>query len=111
MSPLRAPVVNLGDTFKADAQALRSKYHDLDAVIDELRETLTVAWNVPHRAIEGQNPDVYGVALDYPPLASAGIGALFVTYHASAEAENKMAQPLRTYTLLSITERKQPPPR
>jgi hypothetical protein len=110
VSPLRAPTVTHGDTFRADVEALRGKYPEIDAIIAEFSETLTVAWNVPHRPIEGQNdPDIYGVALDYPPSGSAGIGALFVVYHASPEADNKMSDPLRKYTLLSLTERKKPP--
>ena len=110
MSALRAPTVSLGDTFKADVEALRGKYPEIDGVITEFVETLTVAWNVPHRAIEGQNdPNIYGAGLDYPPSGSAGIGALFVVYRASPEAVNKMSDPLRKYTLLSLTERKKPP--
>lgn len=108
MSALRAPTVTLGDTFKADVAGLRQKYKEIDSVVEELTQTLTVAWNVPHRPIEGQQ-NVYGVALDYPASGSAGIGALFVTYHASPEALNKMSDPLRKYTLLTIAERKKPP--
>lgn len=109
MSALRAPTVDEGDTFKADVAALRGKYKDLDPVIEELKETLTVAWHVPHRPIEGQK-DIYGAAVDYLPAGSAGIGVLFVTYHASPEAVNKMSDPLRKYTLLTLTERKKGPP-
>jgi hypothetical protein len=110
VSALRAPTVTLGDTFKADVEALREKYKQIDAVIAEFSETMMVAWKVPHRPIPGQKvPNVYGAALDYPPSGSAGLGALFVVYHASPEAVNKMSDPLRKYTLLSITVRKKPP--
>lgn len=33
---------------------------------------------------------------------------MFVVYHAKPQAVNKMSDPLRKYTLLSIRERKKP---
>lgn len=90
---------------------LRDKYPAIDSVIEELVDTLIVSWNVPHRPIHSQDgDDVYGAALDYPPHGSAGTGALFATYHATAEAQNKMTHPLREYTLLTLAERKKGPP-
>ena len=109
MSALRAPTVTQGPTFRDDVEALRNKYPEIDSVITELAEALTVSWHVPHRPIPNQsNPHVYGVALDYPPHGSSGIGVLLVTYHATPEAMNKMSEPLRRYTLLTLSDRQAP---
>src|SRR5687768_9340061 len=102
--PLRVPTVERGRTFDADVEALRSKYPAVDSVIERLSGLLKAEWNIPHAPIDPDNlPDVYGTALDYPELGSAGRRVLFVTYHATGEAENKMRHPLRRYTLMTLT--------
>jgi hypothetical protein len=106
MAALRAPVVVQSATFRADVEALRPKFTAINEAVADLVEVLTESWFVPHVAIAPkEHPDVCGVALDYRLSGAAGKGLFFVTYHAGPEAANKMRDPLRTYTLLTITER------
>ena len=105
MTALRAPVVNRGNQFQRDVDALSKKYPDLEPVVREMADAMIDSWGIPHRPIGGPTPDLYAVRLDYPPHGSAGLGVFLLTYHATAEAHNKMRDPLRTYTLLSLVVR------
>ena len=106
MTPIRAPTVDRAGSFQVDVDVLRHEYDEIDVVIEDLENTLRGAWGVPHYPIDPDAfPQVYGVALDYAPLGSGGLGKLFVTYHASGLTDNPMQNPLRRYTLLTIAER------
>lgn len=106
MTALRAPVVNRTDSFKADVAALLGRFPLLDVVLEEIEDLLRSLWFVPHYPVdEDRYPGVYGVAVDYPPAGSDGLGVFFVTYHATSLTPNPMQHPLRVYTLLTITER------
>lgn len=105
MTALRPPVVNRGETFEQDLAAIHVNYPEIRSVVDELCDVLRDSWGVPHRPIANGTENVYAVRLDYPPHGSNGLGLFLVTYHATPEAFNKMSEPLRTYTLLSIVTR------
>ncbi len=105
MAAVRAPKVERLHAFDQDVQALRGKYPEIDAVVADLVEFLTIAWNPPHVAVDSKKlPGVYVTQLDYPPLGAGGIGRFVVVYHASPQASNPMQEPLRRYTLLSLVD-------
>lgn len=67
---------------------------------------LKESWGIVHLPIDERRfPNVFGVGLDYSPAGSSGLGVLFVTYHAGPLASNPMSEPLRAYTLLTLTQR------
>lgn len=103
---LRAPTVQRSQTFRSNFAALRKGYPQLRKAVQELERVLKESWGILHLPIDPKRfPGVYGVALDYEPKGSAGLGVLFLTYHASPLAANPMSEPLRRYTLLTLTER------
>lgn len=105
MGALRAPRVERLPAFDSDVQALKSKYPDIDAVVEELIAFLTIAWNPPHVAVDPKTlPGVYVTQLDYPPLGAEGMSKFVLVYRASPQSANPMSEPLRRYTLLSLVE-------
>jgi hypothetical protein len=106
MGAMRAPSVIRAATFESDISALRSNYPQIDDAVGQLEADLQEAWAPPHIEVDAlEFPGVYAVGLDYPPLGAQGTKKFLLIYHATAEARNKMSEPLRTYRLLSIAER------
>jgi hypothetical protein len=106
MAPMRAPRVERAPPFHEDLAALREKYSTINDVVDDLSETLTAVWRPPHTPVDPSSlPEIFAVNLDYPPSGAEGRGIFRITYHATPEVANKMSDPLRTYTLLTIQER------
>ena len=105
MAAIWAPKVEVLSSFEQDVEALKLKYSEIEVVVADLVEFLTVAWNPPHVAVDAEKlPGVYTTQLDYPPHGSAGLTKFIVVYHASPQAANPMQEPLRRYTLLSLVE-------
>lgn len=103
---LRAPEIRTADSFQSDVEALRSRFPEIDAAIEEWLDALRGEWDIPHRAIDPQtHPGAYTANVDYPAGGSEGLGVFCVTYHATPRAGNPMQYPLRIYTVLSITLR------
>ena len=105
MPAMWAPKVERADSFNQDVRELETTYHDIESIVAELVEFLTLAWNPPHAAVDPKAlPSFYTTQLDYPLLGPDGLRKFVVVYHASAQSANPMQEPLRRYTLLSLLE-------
>jgi hypothetical protein len=105
MCALRAPEIEQTETFLDDVDSLLATYPEIGAVVEELVEFLTLAWNPPHVAVDAEkSPGMYVTQLDYAPRGADGLARFILVYHASPPAQNPMQQPLRRYTLLSLVE-------
>ena len=101
---MRAPEVVQASSFTADLDALRPRFPEIDAVVADLRELLTLGYSLPHLLVDHEEiPGVYVTKLDYPPHGAAGLGVFLVTYH-QTDTTPSMRTALYQCTLLTITE-------
>lgn len=101
---VRVPTVDERPEFAAQCAALRGKYPEIDAVIEDFREILLLDYGVPHVPVDADGlARVYAVKRDYPPSGSNGRGVFLLTYHAT-ERKLSMSDPLCAYTLLTIDD-------
>jgi len=98
------PEVVEASCFRKRVETLRGGYPEIDAVVEDLRETLrfadrlpNIAWNIP------SHPDVQVCFADYPADGAAGCRRFLVTYHRELR-DISMSQPSCTTTLLTIIE-------
>ena len=106
--PVRMAELKRTEAFEDDLKALREKYDKIDAAVGDLRDVLLLGYDLPHIPVDEDIPNVFAIKVDYPPLGSLGQGRFLATYHQAIDegghAANPMNNPLRTFTLLTITE-------
>lgn len=103
MSAVRAPTLELAPSFNKHVDALRPKYPEIDACVEDFTDTVRAYWTIPHFPVNPRYPNVYAEKIDYPDLGASGIGLFLVTYYASELTTNPMQHPLRRFVLISIT--------
>lgn len=104
MAPVWTARVERADSFTQDLVALRSKFPEIDSVIQDFEDALRLGHGLPHVPVSG-TASVYATLADYPPHGSAGLGVFLVTYHRQLHAYSPMQGPPATFSLLTITER------
>jgi len=105
MSPVRAPKIAISNGFRADVKGLRQRYPEVDAAVNEFKETLLAMWRPAHIPVDEKAfPGIYSARVDYPALGSVGRHQFLATYHAKV-GKNPMQEPLVLYTLVTLTER------
>ena len=103
---MRGSVVERAPTFEADVAGLRDEYPAIDGPVNDLDEFLRLDYDLPEITVDpSAAPNVYAVKLDYPPQGAGGRSRFLVTYHAT-DAQPSPVTPYRTFTLLTITERR-----
>ena len=91
--------------FDDDLAYLRRRYPQIDEVVEEFCDVLRSGYDLPQRPIDRLLPNTYSVNLDYPPLEEHGLAHFQITYHQSADNPWPVT-PFRTFTLLTLIERK-----
>lgn len=103
--PIRAAVVDVDPTFASQLAALKEKYPDIAAEVEDLKEFLVLGYDINEIRVDPESTSpVYVIRLDYRPLKSAGRGLFRIIYHATPPTPS-MTQSYRRYTLLRISER------
>ena len=103
---MRGSVAHRAETFNADLKALQGKYPAVDEEVQNLEEFLKLDYVVPEIRVDPESaPNVYSIKLDYRLLGAAGRSRFLVIYHAT-DPEPSPQTPYRTFTMLTITERK-----
>ena len=104
--PIRGSKVVFDPSFESDLGGLRANYPFVDDAVKDLSQTLELGYDLPEIP-SGLGEQIYTRLLDYPPKGSAGLQQFSVIYHAT-DPEPDWKEPYRTFTLLTITDRKPP---
>ena len=104
--PIRASTVVLDPSFKIDLEELRGNYPAVDDAVRDLTQVLELGYDLPEMP-SGLGDQVYTRLLDYPPSGGDGRQQFTVIYHAT-DPEPSWTEPYRTFTLLTITDRRPP---
>jgi hypothetical protein len=107
--PVRAPDVERVELFDSNVDALRGKYPDIDAVVDDIEARLLTAEVMDH--VVASDSDLRIAYADYPPHGKSGLDRFIVVYRAVKVAKRpNMQKPEWAYTLMAIKETVRPPP-
>lgn len=101
---MRAAQVKEAPSFVASVKALRDRYPEIRAAIDEFRTVLMLLDSrLPMQKVSDTTERVYAQKMDYPPMGSDGRGRFIVVLHATKPTPS-MNQPFQVFTLLAIYE-------
>ena len=104
--PVKGSKVVLDSSFDVDLNGLRENYPAVDAAVQDLTQTLELGYALPEITSD-LGDQVYARLLDYPPKGAAGLQQFSVIYPAT-DPELSWTEPYRTFTLLTITDRRPP---
>ena len=104
--PIRASKVVLDQSFETDLDGLRGNYPEVDDAVSDLTQVLELGYDLPEMPF-GLGDQIYTRLLDYPPDGAAGLQQFSVVYHAT-DPDPSWTEPYRTFTLLTITDRRPP---
>jgi hypothetical protein len=101
--PIRASTVEKDPSFGSDLDQLRGKYPEVDGAVQDLIEILVLGYDLPE--MPTGIAQVYARIVDYPARGADGLQQFLITYHAT-DPQPSWTNPYRTFTLLTITDRK-----